>query len=150
MIRRGSMVRVHPDPPRHVRGCSSAGRAPALQAGGHRFDPVHLHQAFRWFSFSLPGCGPIGKIDKRVPRAPLSIVPCRTSRLFFNNSREDIVFSLFDWIRVVIASQRFLGSWRTENTLRHNAGLARLVASLQSYRVKRISACGGCLGDYRR
>ena len=26
------------------RGCSSAGRAPALQAGGHRFDPVHLHQ----------------------------------------------------------------------------------------------------------
>ena len=27
-----------------VWGCSSAGRAPALQAGGHRFDPVHLHQ----------------------------------------------------------------------------------------------------------
>jgi hypothetical protein len=26
------------------RGCSSAGRAPALHAGGHRFDPVHLHQ----------------------------------------------------------------------------------------------------------
>ena len=24
-------------------GCSSAGRAPALHAGGHRFDPVHLH-----------------------------------------------------------------------------------------------------------
>ena len=27
-----------------IWGCSSAGRAPALQAGGHRFDPVHLHQ----------------------------------------------------------------------------------------------------------
>ena len=27
-----------------VRGCSSAGRAPALHAGGHRFEPVHLHQ----------------------------------------------------------------------------------------------------------
>ena len=26
-----------------IRGCSSAGRAPALQAGGHRFDPDHLH-----------------------------------------------------------------------------------------------------------
>jgi hypothetical protein len=26
------------------RGCSSAGRAPALQAGGHRFDPGQLHQ----------------------------------------------------------------------------------------------------------
>ena len=25
-------------------GCSSAGRAPALQAGGHGFDPHHLHQ----------------------------------------------------------------------------------------------------------
>ena len=28
-------------------GCSSAGRAPALQAGGHRFDPVHLHQRLK-------------------------------------------------------------------------------------------------------
>ena len=28
----------------NARGCSSAGRAPALQAGGHRFEPVHLHQ----------------------------------------------------------------------------------------------------------
>jgi hypothetical protein len=25
-------------------GCSSVGRAPALQAGGQRFDPVQLHQ----------------------------------------------------------------------------------------------------------
>ena len=25
-------------------GCSSAGRAPALQAGGHGFDSHHLHQ----------------------------------------------------------------------------------------------------------
>ena len=51
------MVRIHPDPPgdfpncvpverfgRELRGCSSVGRAPALQAGGHRFDPVQLHQ----------------------------------------------------------------------------------------------------------
>ena len=27
-----------------VGGLSSAGRAPALQAGGHRFDPDRLHQ----------------------------------------------------------------------------------------------------------
>ena len=49
------MVRVHPDPPakakgadddvEDLRGCSSVGRAPALQAGGHRFDPVHLHHS---------------------------------------------------------------------------------------------------------
>jgi hypothetical protein len=29
---------------RSVWGCSSAGRAPALQAGGRRFEPAHLHQ----------------------------------------------------------------------------------------------------------
>jgi hypothetical protein len=29
-----------------VRGVSSAGRAPALQAGGHRFDPGTLHLDF--------------------------------------------------------------------------------------------------------
>jgi hypothetical protein len=62
------MVRIHPDPPIQAspgfwpagylggypvaastvatqgRGCSSIGRAPALQAGGRRFDPVQLHQ----------------------------------------------------------------------------------------------------------
>ena len=27
-------------------GCSSAGRAPALHAGGHRFEPVHLHHFY--------------------------------------------------------------------------------------------------------
>ena len=27
-----------------LRGCSSVGRAPALQAGGHGFESHHLHQ----------------------------------------------------------------------------------------------------------
>ena len=50
LISVGSMVQIHPDPP-ESRGCSSAGRAPALQAGGHRFDPVHLHQlATKWMA----------------------------------------------------------------------------------------------------
>ena len=52
------MVRIHPDPPSlsvvrtglplddlYDWGISSAGRAPALQAGGRRFDPVILHQS---------------------------------------------------------------------------------------------------------
>ncbi len=38
----GSWVRVRP-----VWGRSSAGRAPALQAGGRRFDPVRLHGSCR-------------------------------------------------------------------------------------------------------
>ena len=29
-----------------IWGCSSAGRAPALQAGGQEFDPPQLHQNF--------------------------------------------------------------------------------------------------------
>ena len=29
----------------HLWGCSSAGRAPALQAGGHGFESHHLHQS---------------------------------------------------------------------------------------------------------
>ena len=35
------------------RGISSAGRAPALQAGGRRFDPVILHQYFRSDNLSI-------------------------------------------------------------------------------------------------
>jgi len=35
-----------------IRGFSSAGRAPALQAGGRRFDPVNLHQ-FKYESSNL-------------------------------------------------------------------------------------------------
>ena len=38
-------------------GVSSAGRAPALQAGGHRFDPGTLHQR------SL-GYGPIAQLAR--------------------------------------------------------------------------------------
>ena len=34
-------------PARDIRGYSSAGRAPALQAGGQEFDSPHLHQVPR-------------------------------------------------------------------------------------------------------
>jgi hypothetical protein len=70
LISVGSVVQVYPGPPfasvrgvdgmivrvllilavtsgvRDGWGCSSAGRAPALQAGGQRFDPAQLHQIF--------------------------------------------------------------------------------------------------------
>ena len=44
MISVGSVVQVHPGPPEVERGHSSAGRAPALQAGGRRFDPDWLQK----------------------------------------------------------------------------------------------------------
>ena len=40
-------VRFGPLQREWLRGYSSAGRAPALQAGGHRFDPDYLHHGIR-------------------------------------------------------------------------------------------------------
>ena len=43
-----SVVRVHLSPytaTNLIRGCSSVGRAPALQAGGHEFESHHLHSS---------------------------------------------------------------------------------------------------------
>ena len=42
LLRFASMVRIRPPPP-FKWAHSSAGRAPALQAGGHRFDPCCAH-----------------------------------------------------------------------------------------------------------
>ena len=36
-----------------IWGVSSAGRAPALQAGGHRFDPGTLHQAIKNYELQM-------------------------------------------------------------------------------------------------
>jgi hypothetical protein len=98
------MVRIHPDPPsgrriccmpgrvRRVRGwtrgCSSVGRAPALQAGGHRFDPVHLHHC------PVLGrtCGRSDNKPARVQASALAGVLMRDSsgsrRLIFKNTEE--------------------------------------------------------------
>ena len=36
--------------PEHKWGCSSVGRAPALQAGGQEFESLHLHSLKNFFS----------------------------------------------------------------------------------------------------
>ena len=51
------------------RGLSSAGRAPALQAGGHRFDPDRLHH-FR----ELVGQTSVSKMTIRLE--PIVINAC--------------------------------------------------------------------------
>ncbi len=38
-------------------GVSSAGRAPALHAGGQRFDPVTLHHFLFYFSWGVSSAG---------------------------------------------------------------------------------------------
>ena len=46
-------------------GISSAGRAPALQAGGHRFDPVMLHH-----SLQKPSLGEIAQLARACGSYP--------------------------------------------------------------------------------
>src|SRR5215471_218597 len=79
------MVRIHPDPPVEChRGCSSVGRAPALQAGGHRFDPVQLHQ-----TASRPlGAGLRNFTRVRKQAATLTSDLWIRVRLFFNKTEE--------------------------------------------------------------
>ena len=36
-----------------TRGLSSAGRAPALHAGGQRFDPARLHRICQLYGFNI-------------------------------------------------------------------------------------------------
>ena len=102
---------------RSERGCSSVGRAPALQAGGHRFDPVQLHQQH---AGGRPSC------PSNPERPQASAVVCFWSfgqsdsvvlevRLFFNNleevkrTRRNIVVC---WVRLYRPDlPRVLGGW---------------------------------------
>jgi hypothetical protein len=85
----GSVVQIHPDPPT-IWGCSSAGRAPALQAGGHRFDPVHLHQFIGYWTWR---CGHVSKGDEFCLFESHRLIFCIT--LFFKNL-ESIDYSFFN------------------------------------------------------
>ena len=53
--------------PQFTGGCSSVGRAPALHAGGHRFDPVHLHQVMK------RGDSPLPEIEFKVESSKLRV-----------------------------------------------------------------------------
>jgi hypothetical protein len=62
-------------PAQNDRGCSSIGRAPALQAGGRRFDSVHLHH---WV---LSACGVGGAVDHNRRRIVYGEIEFRFSAL---------------------------------------------------------------------
>ena len=46
-----------------IRGCSSVGRAPALQAGGQEFESPHLHQFI-----IKTNCGGVAQLGERLLR----------------------------------------------------------------------------------
>src|SRR5215469_11262256 len=94
------MVRIHPDPPLCLHkarqiplsvydwGISSAGRAPALQAGGRRFDPVILHQS------SMPSVRfehKPGITHWRLSQSERYDASLRKYRLSFFNNQEEVV-----------------------------------------------------------
>ena len=65
LISVGSVVQIYPGPPamlhaRGGRGISSAGRAPGLQPGGHRFEPGILHQFRRLAEMADSWCRRFG------------------------------------------------------------------------------------------
>ena len=188
------MVRVHPDPPPirfslgngssshrvHVmRGCSSAGRVPALHAGGQRFDPAQLHQ-FWWFPSAGDAArgagGARGEGEREASSAasgPGSGVVCawaeRPGR-FFNKARRKCDSEPGARARARVGTEgcgrrRVCGGNRrcmcvvhthmasqAHVDIRRNreSGAERVTGRQFRYMVKRTSAYGGCLGSWRR
>src|SRR6185437_16264503 len=97
LIRVRSVVRIYPGPPLFQWGCSSAGRAPALQAGGQRFDPAQLHHVFvgfqRFFS----------SLETQLLRKARHLVPCP----FLGGISRELSASLpADWTDMRLRAQR--------------------------------------------
>lgn len=77
----GSVVRVHPDPHEERTkfwGISLVGRAPALQAGGQRFESAILHQSFVPRHVAQMGERYLDKVEVggSIPPVPRSVVLC--------------------------------------------------------------------------
>ena len=75
----------------HDWGISSAGRAPALQAGGRRFDPVILHQSSMLVYLQRTLKDVCGVVKQALAIEPVRVI--RNQRLryrlsFFNNQEE--------------------------------------------------------------
>ena len=79
------------------RGHSSAGRAPALQAGGRRFDPAWLHQTLVTPTTTVhPGrCAFVVRVSGRKSRA-----------MFFNN-QENCILAFSDKREAIRSSYQF-------------------------------------------
>ena len=158
------MVRIHPDPPRRsspkqARGCSSIGRAPALQAGGRRFDPVQLHQSRRPLEgVADPARQYLSVVMRSSRSSAFRLDESRSPRAvaFFNNLGRQVIHSGLMRAGVDRNGLRLYQSLLPGNKRPGGEDKAqtypwRCVRSwTQSYGVKRLSACGGCLGDHRR
>ena len=77
----------------HDWGISSAGRAPALQAGGRRFDPVILHQSSMPVLLQQASKDVCGVAKQALAIEPVSNVAGHGAlyRLSFFNNQEEVV-----------------------------------------------------------
>jgi hypothetical protein len=148
------MVRIHPDPPHQAwvleigrrRGCSSAGRAPALQAGGRRFDPDQLHHEQRAEpSARRGGCAWLWSLAGRYR---LFFNKAEVARVLLGRAGRGASCGLAGWARSgwIVSARVLSSSGGAGGASTRDAGRV----SVQCYGVKRLSACGGCLGDHRR
>src|SRR6185503_1956430 len=74
----------------HLRGISSAGRAPGLQPGGHRFDPGILHGSMSRMLGSV--CVTEARIRKRF-QSSLTIDPVKSQRRW---ARDHFLWSSYE------------------------------------------------------
>ena len=75
-------------------GCSSVGRAPALQAGGREFESLHLHcQRISLAQMYLENCIPNEKLYKYfIIRHPRILI----ERLIFLNNKNKFLNIVYD------------------------------------------------------
>ena len=162
------MVRIHPDPPAGAheertsigRGHSSAGRAPALQAGGHRFDPGWLHQPHEAGISKQRRARDAAWCFLKAWEASIGCsltiwkegsCPWKAGVVMTRASRRTLGYVLHraPAVKAAGAHKRESFLWLRDGV--SDFGSRRLgVSRQQGYRVKRISACGGCLGNDRR
>jgi hypothetical protein len=136
-----SLVRIQKGPPMPgPRGCSSAGRAPALQAGGRRFEPGHLHQdAF---------CSVRKNSGRRRRRRGLAL-PAKRARLHPEPSHTNTV-CVEPWFT---SQNHGDASSRAEISLvfcAHSGARDDPSLSSDDRKVKLLRAHGGCLGTKGR
>ena len=144
------MVRVHFGPPLLllIWGFSSAGRAPALQAGGHRFDPGTLHH--KELTETPSNWCFIEFLEEETQNAPWKLnIESIMMQLWEQQLRE--IF--YNWVIIIqFCKYLLLMSLHNSTNLRTNIGLFSV--SWTDHRedesrvieVKLIRAQGECLG----
>ena len=108
-------------------GCSSVGRAPALQAGGQRFEPAHLHQLLK----------------SDVHGAP-DITPCSLKTAQRETVNSNVLKLERVWhLTTMISQELFASVPKQEQT---TPDICSVVLRMSGSKVKLQRAYGGCLG----